>query len=238
MPQVLTTNAVILCPHGGKGTSIPSMPLWSINGGFALLEGDTGTLACPFILCPCMGYTLKSMGLNAITVNGRKVILATDFNQTLTGLPLIITETHQTFDNTTPAPLPPGQPAPPPSPEMADTSKPIVLPIPPVLAFNSTTMLPPVVPLTFNLSSPFPLKWILTLLNGVAKYNIDLTNGLPPGAIVAPAGGQWATPNLTISVTLTAAYMAALGPGTHHFVMTGVNQRGLSGFAESILTVT
>lgn len=237
MPQVLTTNALILCPHGGKGTTIPTMPFWSVNGGFVLLEGDTGTLACPFVLCPCVGYTLKSMGLNATTLNGRRVILVTDFNQTFTGLPLIMTEFHQTFDQTTPAPLPPGQSSQPPSPPMADTVKPVVVPIPPVLAFNSTTMMPPLLNIAFNLTSPFPLQWTLTLLNGVTKMSFDLTNGMPP-AIVAPVGGVWSSPNLTVSVTLNAAFMAGLGVGMHHFSMTGVSQRGLSGFAECILTVS
>ena len=238
MPQVLTTNALILCPHGGKGTTIPTMPLWSINGGYALLEGDTGTLACPFVLCPCVGYTLKSMGLNATTLNGRKVILVTDFNQSFTGLPLTMTEFHQTMDNTSPAPLPSGQSSQAPSPPMADTAKPVVVAAPPVLAFNSMTMLPPVLPIVFTLSSPFPMSWNLTMLNGVAKINLDLTKGLPPGAIVAPAGGVWPSPMLVVTVTLNAVFMAALGPGTHHFYMTGVNQRGLSGFAECILTVS
>ena len=76
------------------------------------------------------------------------------------------------------------------------------------------------------------------MLNGVTKMNLDLTNGLPPGAIVAPAGGQWPSPTLVITVTLNAAFMAALGIGTHHFFMTGVSQRGLTGFAECILTVS
>jgi hypothetical protein len=108
MPQVLTTNALILCPHMGPGTSIPSDPKWSVNGGFVLLENDVGTLACPYLPCPCVGYVLQSMGLNATEVDGRKVILVTDFNQTLTGLPLTITEFHQTYDDSVPAALPPG----------------------------------------------------------------------------------------------------------------------------------
>ncbi len=237
MPQVLTTNALIQCPHGGVGTTIPTSPTWFVNGGIVLLEGDTGTLACPFILCPCIGYNLKSMGLNATTVNGRRVILATDFNQTLTGLPLVMQEFHQTFDETSPAPLPAGQSSQTPSPAMADTVKPIVVPIPPVLAFNSMTMMPPLLNIVFNLSSPFPLQWNLTLLNGTTKMNFDITNGMPP-AIVAPMGGVWGSPNLTVSVTLNAVFMAGLGVGMHHFCMTGVNQRGLSGFAECILTVS
>ena len=202
-----------------------------------LLEGDTGTLACPFVLCPCVGFTLRSMGLNATTLNGRRVILATDFNQTFTGLPLIIQEFHQAHDQTTPAPLPAGQSSQPPSPAMADMVKPIVVPIPPVLAFNSVTMMPAMLNLVFNLTSAFPLQWTLTLLNGVTKMNFDLTNGMPP-LIIAPVGGVWGSPNLTVSITLNAAFMASLGIGTHHFCMTGVSQRGLSGFAECILTVS
>jgi len=239
MPQVLTTNAIIMCPHGGKGTSIPTMPIWSVNGGFVLLEGDTGTLACPFVLLPCIGYTLKSMGLNTTKVNGRSVILATDFNQTFTGLPLIMVETHQVIDNSTPAPIPAGQTtASPLPPDMADEVKPIVIAMPPVLAFNTMTMQPATIAATFTLSSPFPSKWMLTLINTVAKYNLDISNGLPPGVVVAPPGGIWASPSMTIVMTLTAPFMAALGMGMHHFFMTGVNKRGLSGFGEVILTVT
>ena len=42
MPKVLTTNAQILCPHGGIGASIPSDPKWTINGGIVLLDNDRG----------------------------------------------------------------------------------------------------------------------------------------------------------------------------------------------------
>ena len=120
MPQVLTTNATIMCPHGGLGSTVPAIPKWQINGGYVAVEGDSGTLSCPFGLFPCTGYQLRSMGLNASEIDGRKVILVTDFNQSLTGLPLVMTEFHQTFDESTPAPIPTGQPAPPPSDEMAD----------------------------------------------------------------------------------------------------------------------
>src|ERR1051326_5236054 len=133
MPKPLTTNAQILCPHGGIGTSIPSDPKWTINNGFVLLENDTGTLACPYLPYPCIGYQLKSMGLNATQIDGRKVILDTDFNQTFTGLPLFITEFHQTIDNSTVAPIPSGQDAPPLSPELADTVRPVVTAVPPAL---------------------------------------------------------------------------------------------------------
>lgn len=238
MPQVLTTNAIIMCPHGGKGTTIPSAPKWSVNGGFVCLEGDTGTLACPFALYPCLGYTLKSMGLNATTVDGRKVVLATDFQQTFTGLPLTITETHQALDDTSPAPIPAGQSAQPLPPDMQDTGKPVVVAAPPALVFNSMTMLPPTAAITFTLTSSFPSQWILTLINGAIMQNLDITNGLPPGIVVAPVGGQWASPSLVVAVTLTAVGMAGLGPGAHYFCMTGVNKRGLSGFAQAVLTVS
>jgi hypothetical protein len=238
VPQVLTTNAVILCPHLGLGTSTPTDPKWLVNGGVVLLENDAGTLACPYLVYPCLGYQLRSMGLNATRIDGRKVVLTTDFNQTLTGLPLTMTETHQVLDNSTPAPIPPGQPAPPLSPAMADTVQPVVTCVPPVLAFNVTTMQPATLSATFTLSAVHPLRWILTLINEPLTTHVDLTNGLPPGATVTPAGGAWDSPLLTVTLTMTAAFMASLTPGLQRFFMTGVSQRGLSGFFEMILTVT
>ena len=55
MPQVLTTNALILCPHGGKGVTAPTDPKWSVNGGTVALEGDPGVITCPFLPLPCVG---------------------------------------------------------------------------------------------------------------------------------------------------------------------------------------
>jgi heme/copper-type cytochrome/quinol oxidase subunit 1 len=43
---------------------------------------------------------------------------------------------------------------------------------------------------------------------------------------------------VTVTLTLSAAYMASLGVGVHHFYVTGVNKRGLSAYAESVLTVS
>lgn len=237
MPQVLTTNAVILCPHGGKGTSTSLNPKASVNGGDVLVENDPGTLSCVFIV-PCVSYQLRSMGLNSTQIDGKKVILTTDFNQSVTGMPLVMTETHQMIDNSTPAPIPPGQAAPPLSPAMLDVVEPVVVAVPPVLVFNSVTMLPPTLMVTFTLFSANPMKWILTLLNGTLLTNLDVTNGVPPGLVVAPAGGAWDTPSLTITMTLTAAFMAALTPGTHYFYMTGVSQRGLTKYSEVMLTVS
>lgn len=238
MPQVLTTNAVILCPHGGVGTSIPSNPKWSVNGGFVLLENDTGTLACPFLIYPCIGYRLRSMGLNATRIDTRKVILVTDFNLSFTGLPLTMTEFHTTVDNSTPVPIPPGQPAPPLSPALLDMVPPVVVAKPPTLAFNSVTMQPVTLATTFTLTSANPMQWLLTLINEPLKTDANMTQGLPPGLTVVPAGGVWAQSPLIITVTMTAAFMASLTPGRHHLYMTGISQRGLSGYAEVILTVT
>jgi len=237
MPQVMTTNAIVLCPHGGKGTTIPVMPLWSVNGGVVTREGDSGVLSCPF-LTPCVGYTLRSMGLNASKIAGAAAILVTDFNQSFTGLPLTITETHTTFDNSTPAPIPPGSAAPPLAAELLDETPPVVTAAPPVLAFNLTTQLPPTALVTFTLSHAFPMQWILVRVSEPPlATNEDLTNGAA-GATPAPLGGDWSSPALNVVLTLTAAYMSSLGAGIHHFYMTGVSKRGMSNWAESVLTVS
>lgn len=237
MPQVLTTNALILCPHGGKGTTIASEPKWQIGGGFVAVEGDAGVLACPFVPLPCGGYQLQSMGLNATQINGRKVILVTDFNLSATRLPLTMMETHQVIDDSTPAPLPSGQPVPPLAPAMTDVTKPLVTCVPAALAFNSTTALPPNLTAAFTLSTAFPLKWILTLINETEKTNADLTNGLAPALNVQPSGGAWNIPTQTITLHMTLAFLTTLAPGLHRFYMSGVTQRGFTGFAEMILTV-
>jgi len=237
MPQLMTTNALVTCPHGGKGTSIPSSPKWSIQGGFVLREGDTGVLSCGWVP-PCVSYVLKSMHLNATVIDGVPAVLVTDFNQTLTGLPLMIIETHTTLDNSTPAPVPAGSDAPPLSPELLDTTPPIVVPLLPAAAFSSTTMLPVTLPLVFTLASPFPLMWKLTRVSEPSGTYADLTNGDPTGAVAMPAGGDWTTPLLTVTLTMSATYMAGLGIGIHRFSMTGVNQRGLWASAEAVLTVS
>jgi hypothetical protein len=237
MPQVLTTNALILCPHGGKGTTTPSDPKWQISGGFVAVEGDTGVLDCPFAPLPCAGYQLRSMGLNATRIDNRKVILVTDFNQSVTGLPLTMMETHQVIDDSTPAPIPPGQAVPPLPPAMNDVAKPVVTCVPSGLAFNSTTALPPTLSAAFTLSTAYPLSWILTLINEPEKTNADLTNGLSPALTLQPSGGVWDVPTQTITLSMTVAFLGTLAPGLHRFFMTGVSQRGLTGFAEMVLTV-
>jgi hypothetical protein len=240
VPQVLTTNAIIVCPHGGRGTTTPSDPKWSVNGGKVLLEGDRGVLSCVF-LPPCVGYTLTSMGLNATQIEGRKVILVTDFNHSDTGLPLLMAELHTTFDNSTPAPLPAGQPPPPLPPALLDVTPPVVSVLPAALTFNTMSGTPLIQTTTFTLAATHPLKWSLTLLkliNTPLGAHADLTNGAPPLLTVLPAGGQWDHSPLAVTVTMTAAFMIGLGPGTHEFHLTGVSQRGLWERAVATLTVS
>ena len=236
MPQILTTNALVVCPHGGKGTTTPAHPKWQINNGYVAVDGDLGTLLCPFLPVPCGGYTLKSMGLNATEIDGQKVILVTDFNRTVTGLPLVMADFHQTFDESSPAPISPGQAPPPASPALADFASPKVVPPIQAVPFSISTTTVPVV-INFTLASDHPLQWFLTMINEPQKKHTDLTNGLP-GATVVPADGTWTTPTLPIILTMTPAFVAALTPGITHFYLTGVSQRGLSGHAEAIVTVT
>lgn len=236
MPQVLTTNATITCPHAGVGTTTPSSQDWTVSGGAVIVEQDRGTLACPFVV-PCVGYTLRSMGLNASEISHRKVILVTDFNQTDTGLPLTMVEHHQAFDESSPAAIANGAAAPAIVPAMADLVAPIVSGAPPAAVFNTTTQLPVTIPITFTLSSAFPMQWVLTLISEPTGSSQDLTNGAV-GAVVAPAGGGWSSPSLPVIVTLMLPFLSALAPGAHHFYMTGVSERGLTGLGEVILTVS
>ena len=234
MPRLLTTNAIIVCPHGGMGTTTPSSTKFSIAGGLVTLEGDSGVLACPFIPLPCAGYTLRSMGLNSTSIDGRRAVLTTDFNQSFTGLPLVMTETHQGNDNSTAASLPAGgAPLP---PELADMVSPVVAATTPALAFSISAPAPLAV--SFQLNSPFPLQFIVTLINAPMALSLDLTNGQPPDVTVTPAGGGWSTPSLTVSIAFTPTFLAGLTAGTHTLYVTGVSQRGLNAYAQCVITVT
>jgi hypothetical protein len=99
-------------------------------------------------------------------------------------------------------------------------------------------MQPATLAASFTLSHPFPMQWVLTLISEPQARNQDLTDGLAPGLTVAPAGGNWTTPTLSVQLNFTAAYMASLGVGLTHFFMAGVTKRGLTNFAEIVLTVS
>jgi hypothetical protein len=229
--------ATVTCPHGGVGTTTPAVPYADAQGGVVTVEGDVGVLSCVFIV-PCVGYTLSSMGLNASTIGGKKVILATDFQKSITGLPLTIVETTSVIDDSTPAPLPAGASSQALAPEMLDIAPPVVIAAPPTVPFVTSTMLPPTAAITFTLTSAFPLSWTLALLNTTLGTSIDATNGLPTGLVVAPAGGSWTSPSLTVTATMSAAFMASLTPGTHLFYMTGVSKRGKSGLGSATVVVS
>jgi hypothetical protein len=240
MPLVLTTNALVQCVHGGPGTTTPLSPIWTVNGGFVTGEGDTGVLACPFILLPCVGYTLTSMNLNATQRDGEQVILVTDFQQSFTGLPLTITDFHQTYDNSTPAPVPSGQSAPPATPAMADLISPTGSASPPTIPFNSTTMLPAVVMISFTMVTDHPMLWTLRLITATG-LNFDITSGGSPelpGLTVSPSGGSWPSPMLSVTVIIPALTVKTFGSGTSYLYLTGVSQRGLNGHAEAQINVT
>jgi hypothetical protein len=242
MPRLLTDRATILCPHGGTGTSIAGTPYLTAMGAAVLVEGDTGTIAgCAFIQVPCVSYTLRSMGLNATKIMGKSAILETDVQLTNTGLPLIIVETGPAVDDSTPAPLPPGAssgtvPAP-----LADTSDPTAMVLPPVLAFNTVTQMPASVVAVFTAYHEHPMSWSLLLLNSVQGTQVDLVDGLPPAATVAPAGGTWDKAALAVTLTLTAPFMTALGitiTKPHSIWFSATTQRGVTASAELQLTVT
>jgi len=184
-----------------------------------------------------VGYTLKSMGLNATQVDGQKVILVTDFNQSKTGLPLVMADFHQTFDQTTPAPVPAGLPAPPASAAMADFVSPKVKVSPNVFPFSFLYTKTPVV-FNFTMATDHPLLWILTLIDESTGKSKELTNG-DSGVAVIPSGGHWTTPVQPIVVTLAPTYVESLGPAPtkHHLFLTGVSQRGFSDHAEAIIVV-
>ena len=57
MPFLLTTNAVIECPHGGAVTLIPKQTVVSIDGGFVLRLGDL--VGAPIVGCAQIGPLIK-----------------------------------------------------------------------------------------------------------------------------------------------------------------------------------
>lgn len=77
MPFVLTTNAVITCPHGGVVTLIPKQQVVSIQGGFVLCFGDL--VGAPIVGCPQIGPGIKPCTTVLATLPGSvapKVLVA------------------------------------------------------------------------------------------------------------------------------------------------------------------
>ena len=233
MPRVLTTNAIITCPHGGVGRTVPTGPAFA-HGGNVSLDGDTGILSCVFIP-PCVGYNLQSLRLNSSYAMGRHVMLATDYVQSLTGFPLTIVETHMVFDNTPP----PGMsfPASGPPPELREDDKPVAQVSPPVMTFSLQTQMPATMPFVFTAQSRYPRTWSIWHV-GPPLVKRDVTNGHPLGVTTAPPGGRWVSPQIVITMTITAAYAATLTAGDHTFVLSAANHRGLPAMAQAKLIIS
>ena len=245
MPKVITRNALIQCPHSGVGQSIPSQTSVLVAGAPVLVDGDTGVIPnCPNLPpagVPCAGYVLISMNLNAVTVGGRRAIMETDFEQSFTGYPLILRDFHQVEDLSLPVVLPPGGTFTTP-PELQDTDQPTVAVVPPVLAFSkigfTNTGMPVSLSAIFTLTSAFPNRWMLTMI--VPPDSKNITSSAPTGVTIQPLGGAWSSSPLTVTMTLTGAYMMTLPvlPTKVSFVMVGINRRGRSAFAQMVLEVS
>jgi hypothetical protein len=180
------------------------------------------------------------MHLNASFVDNRSVMLVTDSVQSYTGYPLTIHEYHPVYDKTTPTPLQVGA-DPHIPPQLREDDKPQVSVTPPELPFSlsvfGNTSQPASLPYIFTLQSEFPRRWTLWQI-GPPRTSIEITNGIPLNITVVPAGGAWSNSPLAISVTITGLYANSLSPGTHSFVLTAINHRGLSAFAEGKLNVS
>src|SRR5688572_24235332 len=86
MPPIVTSNATILCAHGGRVTIVPKQFQVQIAGGSVLCDGDLS--GAPIIGClqpptpstkPCTAVisTLPGSSNPRVSVLGRPVLLAT-----------------------------------------------------------------------------------------------------------------------------------------------------------------
>jgi hypothetical protein len=181
------------------------------------------------------------MKLNSTEVDNRRVMLVTDFTQSFTGFPLTILETHHTFDDSSPTPIPAGGSPPSVPPELQEFDQPTVVAAPSVLAFSvgafGMSGNPVALPMTFTIQSQFPNRWLLFMLSPSGEHR-DITNGDLPRIAVTPSGGAWPSQVLIVTVAPTGLFMSTLAQGTHYFILTAVNVRGKSQFALVALTVS
>ncbi|QEC48471.1 hypothetical protein FSW04_13435 [Baekduia soli] len=86
MPPIVTTNATIMCVHGGQVMLVPKQTQVTIQGGSVLCEGDLS--GAPIVGCalapspgtkPCTTVisTLPGSSAPTVSVLGRPVLLAT-----------------------------------------------------------------------------------------------------------------------------------------------------------------
>jgi hypothetical protein len=90
MGQILTASAVLLCPHGGKVSAVPSNLRAKAAGGFILSASDTFLIAgCPFfagaVYHPCVtvrwivpGLRSSAAGAKVLTTDSVGLCLAAD----------------------------------------------------------------------------------------------------------------------------------------------------------------
>jgi len=235
MPLIMTRDASVKCPHGGTGINIPSQDKVFVNGIPVMVDGDRGTIqGCAFPPAgpPCISYDLNSMRLNSSYIDSKNIMLVTDYVISNTGFPLIITETHFVEDNTSTAPVEPGE-----TPRMPAFSlhltKPIVSVVPSFGEFSKSSPVPSLL-FTFSLNSLFPLNWKLTKLNKQVFADIqDFTES----ASVTPRGGEWDANTMQIVLLLDGLYMQSLILGDHYFILVGIDQRGNAGSIKAKLSI-
>ena len=244
MPLIMTKNAIVTCPHGGTGTNIPTQNKVFVKDSPVMVDGDSGSvLGCMLPLTmglPCKSYQLNSMKLNSTYIDGKNIMLITDYVLSDTGYPLIISETHFVEDNTTPAPLKPGE-EPSFPPFLLNLIKPQVQIAPPssykysISGVSGLSKPPPLTPFVFTLMSTFPLKWKLTelLQPDVIK---DLTdNNMVTIMMGGKKGGEWNDNILKANLKIPKTEILSIGK--YYFTMTAIDQRGNADYANAEIKV-
>lgn len=240
MPLIMTKNAIVTCPHGGTGTNIPTQNKVFVKGSPVMVDGDSGSiLGCTFPALGgplCVSYKLNSMKLNSAYIDGKNIMLVTDYVLSNTGFPLIISETHFVEDNTTPAPLKPGE-KPSFPPFLLNLIKPQVQVTPPSSYTYSLSSNPPTVPTIFDftLFSSFPLEWKLTELKK-QPLPPDIIKDLTDSYMVTPKGGEWSDNILKINLKIPSTEFSSVGK--YFFTMTAIDQRGNADNANAEVEIT
>jgi hypothetical protein len=233
MPLIMTKNAIVNCPHGGTGQNVTSQNKYFVKSFPVLIDGDRGIIPpsdCKFPPAgpPCTSYELNSMKLNSTFIDGKNIMLVTDFVISNTGFPLILSETHFVEDN---ASLNPGETPTIPS-FLLNLIKPIVSAAPPFAIFKKSAPTP--LSFVFSVNSAFPFKWKLTKLS---NQEPDDTQDFTNSTMVTPGGGEWKTNTMSINLVLEPVYLQDLSIGKHHFVMAGIDERGNSDYATANLVI-
>jgi hypothetical protein len=100
MGKVLTTDAVIVCTHGGTiKASSAGQSLLEIDGKPVLVAGDLVNLTvsgCPFAQNPCATTTSMTAGeATAMEIDGKAVLLESAKGDTSGGVPWLVVSPGQ-----------------------------------------------------------------------------------------------------------------------------------------------